>query len=77
MARAVRAGDELALAERLVGDDLHRRPDRPDRARIRAEGLADLVLGRRAEGLSERLEHLPLVESIVAAHQAEDDLRRS
>ena len=45
---AVRAGDELPVAQRLVGDDLARR-SRPGRAsrRIGAERGADLVVGRR------------------------------
>ena len=47
---AVRAGDELALAQRLVGDDLAREADRAERAAAGAEGGADLVVGRRPRG---------------------------
>ena len=47
-AGAVRAGDELALAERVVGEDLAVEADRADRAGVGAEGLADLLLGGRA-----------------------------
>ena len=43
----VRACDELPLAERLVGDDLAREADGPERAGVGAERGADLVLGRR------------------------------
>jgi hypothetical protein len=45
---AVRAGDELAFAESLVGDHLPREPDRPERAAGGAESGANLVVGRRA-----------------------------
>ena len=48
-AGAVRAGDELALAQRLVGDDLAREADRAERAGVGAERRADLVLGRGPE----------------------------
>src|SRR5215831_12649134 len=43
----VRPRDELALAERLVGDHLDVDADRPDRAAARPERVADLLLGRR------------------------------
>ena len=70
----VRAGDELALPERFVGNHLDRDPDRADRARIGAEGLPDLVLGRGSEGPTERLGHLALVEAVVSPDEAEHDL---
>ena len=55
----VRAGDVLALAERLVGDDLDVDSDRAERAATGAERSADLVVRRRPErGLEERLELL-------------------
>ena len=44
---AVRAGDELPLAKRLVGDNLDVDPDRPERAAVRAERGSDLVIRRR------------------------------
>ena len=47
---AVRARDELALAKRLVGDDLAGEADRAERAGIGAERLADLLLGRGPSG---------------------------
>ena len=46
-AGAVRAGDELPFAQRLVGDDLAVEADRAERAGVGAERGADLVLGRR------------------------------
>ena len=49
-------------------------PDRADRAGIGAERFADLLLGRRPKCLAERLEHLALVEPVVAADEAEHDL---
>ena len=42
---AVRAGDELALAQRLVGDHLALEANRAERPRVRAEGRADLLVG--------------------------------
>ena len=45
---AVRAGDELPVAQRLVGDDLALEADRAERAAGGAERGADLVVGRRA-----------------------------
>src|SRR5579863_9147501 len=69
---AVRAGDELAVAERLVGDHLALEPDRPERAGVGAERGADLLDGRRAHGLVDRGEELRLLEPVVAAHERED-----
>ena len=46
-AGAVRAGDELAVAQRLVGDHLAVEAHRAERAGVGAERRADLVLGRR------------------------------
>ena len=40
----IRARDELTLAERLVRDHLDRDAERPDRAAVRAECLADLLV---------------------------------
>src|SRR5581483_5950249 len=44
----VRTGDELPLAQRQIGDDLAREPDRAERAAGGAEGGADLLVRRRA-----------------------------
>ena len=49
LAVLVRAGDVLALAERLVGDHLDVDADRAERAAARAERAADLLVGRRPE----------------------------
>src|SRR4029079_13458575 len=70
-AGAVRTGDELALAQRVVGDHLAVEADRAERARIGAERGANLVLGRRAEVGAERGQHLHLLEPVVAAQQTE------
>src|SRR4029453_5925262 len=71
----VAVGDHhvLALAERLVRDHLDRGADRADRAAAGAERLADLLRFCRPEVLAESLEQLHLVESVVAAHQGEND----
>src|SRR4029450_4280558 len=70
---AVSADHVLALAQRLVRDHLDRDADRADRAAAGAEGLADLLWFCRPEVLTEGLEELHLVESVVAAHQGEND----
>ena len=75
-AGAVRARDELALAQRLVGDDLAVEADRAERARVGAERRADLVLGRRADVGAERGRELRLLEPVVAAHEREHDACR-
>ncbi len=51
---AVRAGDELPLAQRLVCDDLDVDPDRPERASTGSERRADLVVRRGSVVARER-----------------------
>ena len=65
------AADELALAQRLVGDDADADPDGPDRAGIGAEGDPDLRRLRRPERPPQRLLGLQLVQAVVAAHDRE------
>ena len=72
-AGAVRAGDELPFAQRLVGDDLAVEADGPERARVGAERGADLVLGRRPHVLAERGDQLGELEPVVAADEREHD----
>ncbi len=69
----VRAGDELPRAQQLVGDHLAREADRAERAGVRAEGGADLVLRRRAGVRAECCEQLGLLEPVVAADEREHD----
>src|SRR5581483_10728950 len=57
---AVRPGHVLPLAERLVGHHLAGEADGPERAAARAEGLPDLLVGRRPRGGRERVEELRL-----------------
>jgi hypothetical protein len=68
-ARAVRAGDELATRERLVGDHLAVEADGAERSGIRAERRADLVVAGRAQLLAHGGEELGLLEPVVAAHE--------
>src|SRR5436305_14968881 len=63
---AIRADNVLAFAQRLVGDHLDRRSDRPDRAAVGAEGLTDLVRLRGPERLTEHGEELHLVQPVVS-----------
>ena len=70
---AVRAGDELPLAQRLVGDDLDLDTDRAERASAGAERGADLLVGRRPVVAPERREHLRLGEPVVAANEPEHE----
>src|SRR5204862_7259796 len=66
---AVRAGDELALAQRLIGDDVDRHSERTERPAARAVDGPDLLVGRGTVGLAERRHELLLVEAVVAADQ--------
>src|SRR5204862_287796 len=70
---AVRAGDELAAAERLVCHHLAGEADRPERPAGRAERRPDLLTGRRARAARERVVELRLAEAVVAAHQREHE----
>ena len=72
--RAIGARDVLALPQSLVGDDLHHRANGPDRAGVSPESFPDLLFRGRPKRLAERLEHLPIVEPVVAADEAEHDL---
>ena len=67
---AVRAGDELPVAQRLVGDDLALEADRAERAAARAERGADLLVGRRARRQAERGVELRRLDAVVAADRA-------
>src|SRR5581483_10471880 len=69
----VRAGDELTLAQGLVGDHLALEADRPERSAAGAEGGADLVAGRRPGADLERGQQLRLAEAVVAADEREHD----
>src|SRR5262245_21471089 len=69
----VGARDELALAERLVHDDLAGEADGADRAGIGAEASTDLLLGRGARVRAERGCELGLLQAVVAADQGEDE----
>ena len=60
---AVRAGDELPVAKRLVRHDLAAEPDRAERAADRAERGADLVVRRRPRRTGERVEELRLARA--------------
>src|SRR6476660_5677882 len=65
----VRAGHVLALAQRLVGDDLDLAADRAHRAAPGTEGGADLGFRRRREGrLEDRLELLG-AEPVITADE--------
>src|SRR5207237_6709988 len=72
-AGAVCAGDELARAQRLVGDHVALEADGAERARVCAESGADLLLGRRAEIGAQGGGELRRLEPVVAAHEREDD----
>src|SRR6185437_4895181 len=65
----VRAGDELPLAQRLVGDDLALEPDRAERPGVGAEGLLDLLLGRGPDAGEEDGGELRELEPVVAADE--------
>src|SRR5262249_57717859 len=56
---SVRAGDVLALTQRLVGDDLAPPADPTDRPAARTEGLADLLVGCRAPAGRDARQDLP------------------
>src|SRR3954462_15044772 len=71
---AIGADDVLALSQRLVRDPVDRDADRADRTPARAESLTDLVGLGRPEGLAEGLQEFHLVETVVAAHEGEDDV---
>src|SRR6266568_5136030 len=70
---AVRAGHELALLQRVVGDHLDIDPHGPERAAAGAEGLTDLVVRRRTESATQNGRELLLAEPVVAAHERKDD----
>ena len=68
----VRTGDELALAQRLVGDDPALEAERAERASARAEGGSNLLVGRRPSR-AERVVELRLAQAVVAAHEGEHE----
>ena len=69
----IRAGDELTLSQGFVRDDLPGEADRPDRARLGAERVPDLVLGGGPKPAPERRGHLRLLESVVTANEPEHE----
>ena len=72
-AGAVRAGDELALAQRLVGDDLAREADRAERAGVGAERLPGSPPPSPAGSRRRARRELRLLEPVVAADEREHD----
>src|SRR5665213_3333326 len=70
---AVGTGDELPFAQQFVSDDVTLEADWSERARSGAESAMDLVLGRRACIFPQCGEQLRLLESVVAAHEREQD----
>ena len=70
---AIGAGDVLALAQRLVGDDLAGEPDRAERAALGAEAGLDLLVGRGHEVGAERGRELRLLEPVVATQEREHE----
>jgi hypothetical protein len=72
-AGSVRSCDELAVPQRLVGENLAREAHRADRARIGVEGRPDLVLGGWTRGRAEPRRELGLVEAVVATDEGEHE----
>ena len=78
----VRTGNELTFPQRLVGNHFDRDVQRPDRAAVCTEGLANLVIRRRPEGRLEDRHQLLFAQAVVSAdereHQpvADDDRHR-
>src|SRR5262249_40912499 len=70
---AIRAGNELALLQREVGDHLAIEADGAERPARRPEGSADLFVGRGPDWLPERAGELCCLETVVAADEREDD----
>ena len=69
----VRAGDELALAQHLVGDHFAGEADGAERAAARTERGADLLVGGRPRVAGDRVVQLHLAQAVVAAHEREDE----
>ena len=70
---AIRPGNELALAKRLVRDHLDRDGHRAERAAPRAERSTDLVVGGRPERAAQHLEQLCVAEAVVPADERKHD----
>ena len=68
---AIRTRDVLALPQRLVGDDVDRHRDRPERATACAEDRPDLLLRHRPVRLAQVRDELLLAEPVVAANEGE------
>ena len=69
----VRAGDVLAVVQRLVGDHLHVDADGPERASTRPEGCADLVVRSGTECRLEQGLELLGAELVVSAYEREHE----
>ena len=69
---AVRAGDELALAQRLVRDHLEVRANRPEEP-ARVERGTDLLVRRRPERRLEQRLQLLLAQPVVPADESEHE----
>jgi len=70
---AVCAGDELPLAQGLVGDHLAGEPDRAERAAACAECVRDLDVRRRAGCAGQRVVELRLAEPVVTSDEGQHD----
>ena len=70
---AVRAGDVLAVAKRVVRDYLDIDADRAQRSAAGPEGGADLVIRRGAVVALQHAHHLRLGEAIVATDETEHE----
>jgi hypothetical protein len=73
IAGAIRPGDELALAQCLVDDDLPVEADRAERPGLGAERLDDLVDLGRPDVAPENRGELGVVEPVVAADERKHD----
>ena len=70
---AVRAGDELPLAQRLVGDHLALEADRPERPAARRRRPRGSPLPSTGATRRRSRRELHLLEAVVAAHEREHD----
>ncbi len=70
---AVRTCDELAVAERRVGDHLALEADGTQRPAARAEGGPDLLAGCGPRLARQRVVQLHLAQAVIATHEREHD----
>jgi hypothetical protein len=66
---AIRARDVLTLPQHLVGDDVDRHSNRPQRAAAGAKDRPDLLVRHRSVGLAERCDELLLAQPVVPADE--------